>query len=140
MKDTFKVWRLALITVLIGFTVVGLTYVILEWPKPSYDPFYGYYGLDRNDAQHQLVVGLAVAIPLIDIALLIFISLLRKWEKDAKGYGLSIDSTRLNILCEGKPAAFEIKDVSRFEVLPKNCEPTLFKSKWADVGYIVANE
>ena len=142
LKDTFKACKVALIAILIAFTVVGLAYVIVEWPKPSYDPFFGYYssGLNRNNPQHELIVGLAVAIPLVDIGLLIFICLLKKWEKDAKGYGLSIDGIKLSILCEGQSVDLKIKDVDRFEVLPKNCEPTLFKSKWTDVGYVVSNE
>jgi|GEM_PF-4322191 len=140
LKDTFKVWRIALVLVLIAFTVLGLAYVVIEWPKPSYDPIFGYYasGLNRNNPEHEFIVGLAAAIPVVDVALLVCIKLFAKWEKDAKGYGLSIEGTKVNILCEGKLTSLETKDIDRFEVLPKNSEPTLFKSKWTDVGYIVS--
>lgn len=142
LKDTFKVWKVALIAILIGFTVLGLAYVIAEWPEPSYDRFFGYYSnnLSRYNPQHKLIVCLAIAIPIVDIGLLIFIYLLSKWEKDAKRYGLIIDGAKLNILCEGQSVNLEFKDVDRFEVLLKNCEPNLFKSKWTDVGYIISNE
>ena len=139
LKGTFKVWKLALLTIMIVFTVIGLAYVIIEWPKPSFDPLLGFsIGLNRNNPQHEFIVGLAVALPLVDIGLLIFIRLLANWEKDAAQYGLILNGNEIKLLHNGQQVTLNINDIDRFEVLPKNCEPTVFKSKWTEVGVIIA--
>lgn len=145
LKDTFKIWKLGLIVVLLGFSLVAIAFLVVEIPNyiesTSSSIFgYGYFNTASDSNLLSSIISVAVLLPIVDIGLLIFIKFFSKWEKDAKGYGLSIDGTKLNILCEGQLVHLEIKDVDRFEVLPKNCEPTLFKSKWADVGYIVFNE
>ncbi|MBR2040470.1 MAG: hypothetical protein IJ948_03735 [Clostridia bacterium] len=145
LKDTFKIWKLGLIVVLLGFSLVAIAFLVVEIPNyiestSSSVWGYGYFHTSSNRNLLSNIISVAVLLPIVDIGLLIFIKLFSKWEKDAKGYGLSIDGIKVNVLCEGQSVNLEIKDVDRFEVLPKNCEPTLFKSKWTDVGYVVSNE
>ena len=140
MKDTFKVWRLALIAILIGVNIFGLAYLLTEMPR-YLEGTYTFMGMYMQNTQSveilSSIIGVVFSGVVIDIFAIIFMKKLSTWEKDAKGYGLTVEKTRLCILCQGKAQEVEIGNAERFEVLPKNCEPHNLKSKWAEVGVII---
>ncbi len=142
-KKKFKVCKLVCFCGLIymiinGLPLVGDTYM------PSWNPGVSDWAdIGGYNSKYQAEVTLAKMTPVlifsVGIAFAVFAVLFHKWEKDAKRYGLSIDGNKVHILCEGQTACLDAKDIDRFEVLPKNCEPQL-KAKWTEVCYIVSGE
>ncbi len=146
VKDTFKICKWGLVAVLLVFSLVAIAFLAVEIPnyiEATSDSFFGYgyhFHTAANRSLLSRIIGVACLLPIVDIGSLILIALFSKWEKDAKRYGLRIDGTTLCVMCEGQLIHLDVKDVDRFEVLPKNSEPGLLKSKWADVGYIVSDK
>ncbi len=143
LKDTFKIWKISLIAFLVIATLFGVFYLTIEAPKalkPSIDPFLGYVNpLLSDGGQLGSILSIAILIPIVDVALLVFIVVFSKWEKDAKRFAFTIDGSNVSILCENRRVVLAVNTIERFEVLPKNCEPTVFRSKWTGVSIIVAN-
>lgn len=142
LKDTFKTWKYCLIILLIGITLFCGIFLFVEIPnyiEMTYDPYIfgaGYFHTAESYDLIHKIVSVAVLLPIIDISLIIFIRLFKKWEKDAQKYGLGINATEIEILCEGNSVLCEIKDVKDFEIAPKNFEPHNFKSKWTETAII----
>lgn len=141
-KDTFKVWKLSLFAVLIGFSLVALAFLTVEIPQYIQAVSSSVFGYEYFSNREMLspIISVAVLLPIVDVGLFIVIRLCSKWEKDAARYGLRIDGDTATVLCEGQAVCIKVQDIDRFEVLPKNSEPTAFRSKWCDVGYIVSGE
>lgn len=144
LKDTFKVWKLVLIIALMVFSFLAIVYLAVEIPNyiesTSHNIFgYGYFHTESDRNLLSSIISVAVLMLIVDIGFLVFIRLFSKWEKEASGYGLTVDGTKANVLCEGQFFSLEIYDIDRFEILPKNSEPTLFKSKWTDIGNLEFN-
>ena len=92
LKDTFKILKLGLIVVLLGFSLVAIAFLVVEIPNyiestSSSVWGYGYFHTSSNRNLLSNIISVAVLLPIVDIGLLIFIKLFSKWEKDAKGYG-----------------------------------------------------
>lgn len=139
-KDSFLPWRLAFILAAIGMTCIGVGYLWIEVVPNLYSKtFTGLITINKE--MITTLGGLGVMIVVVDVFLIIIIRLLSKWEKEARGYAFAMDTQKVRLTCEGRQKEIRIEDIDKIEVWPKNCEPSLMKSKWAEVGEIfVGNE
>lgn len=88
LSDTFKMWRLILLAVLIGapfFVAVYLSIEISNYFEDTYDPIMGYLWRDtaENARRLKIIIGLCAAYFLIMNGLVVFISLFSQWQRDA---------------------------------------------------------
>jgi len=140
-KKKFKICKIVFLCAMIYMAIYGLP-LIGETFTPSWNPSVSDWAdIGSYNSQYKTEVTLAKITPILILSAGIFFAVLamlfHKWEKDAKRYGLSIDGNKVHILCEGQTVCLDVKDIDRFEVLPKNCEPQI-KAKWTEVCYIVS--
>ncbi len=140
MRDTFKTWKISLIIILLGVNVFSLAYLLAEIPQ-YFEGVYTFMGMYMQDTTSTEILSSIIGVVILAVVVNAFVIMLTKklssWEKEAEGYGLTVEKTRLYVLCEGETNEFEIDNVERFEVLPKNCEPHILKNKWVEVGVII---
>lgn len=142
-KKKFKICKLVFLFGLIYVIIKGIP-LIGGISMPSWNPTLSDWAdIGSYNNKYQAATTLAKMTPAlvlsVGVAFAVFAVLFHKWEKDAKKYGLCIEGTKVHILCEGQTVCLDSKDIDRFEVLPKNCEPQL-KAKWTEVCYIVSGE
>lgn len=140
MYNSLRIWKITAILLIAASLFFFLFYASVFFSNAErgyYFSFDGAQRISRDEGIAQMMTVIVVT-SVLDFCSLFAFRLFGKAAKDASKYGLTINQDSLTVLCDGRETVLPISEVDSFAVLPKNCEPQNFKSKWTDVGMIAA--